>query len=181
MPWPTITEQRQRIVSAYRAAEQPWPASARQIARWAIDEGLWQPERGTMVGQLAEELARAMREEYYTDPQGRSVRTKHAARTKQDGVQTTLWDDIRTADSSHMRGAFQWRRQQIVGDCKQLKTDVDSYNENRDPESPIQLILDFTADVAEAEAFEAQQGQGSSTDASEQQQPSERSPDAVPV
>ena len=74
----------------------------RQVASWAIDEGLWEPARGTIVGQLAEELARAMREEYYTDPQGREVRTKHAARTtSRSGIQSTLWDDIRTADPSH--------------------------------------------------------------------------------
>ena len=42
------------------------------------------------------------------------------------------------------------RRRQIVGDCRQLKTDVDSFNENRIPDAPIQLVLDFTADVAES-------------------------------
>jgi hypothetical protein len=29
-----------------------------------------------------------------------------------------------------MEIAFQQRRQQILGDCRQLKTDVDSYNDN---------------------------------------------------
>jgi len=153
----------------------------RQVASWAIDEGLWEPARGTVVGQLAEELARAMREEYYTDPQGREVRAKHAARTRSDGIQSTLWDDIRTAAPGHMRIAFQQRRQQIVGDCRQLKTDVDSFNENRDPDVPMQLVLDFTEDVAEAEALENQQRQNGFTDANEQQQHSSRSRDAVPV
>ena len=156
MPGPTVTEQRQRIVNTYRQNGLPWPASMRQVASWAVDEGLWEPARGTMVGQLAAELARAMREEYYTDPQGRDVRTKHAARTSRNGVQSTLWDDIRTADPIHIRIALQQRRQQIVGDCRQLKTDVDSYNENRNPDEPIQLVLNFTEDVAEIEALEAQ-------------------------
>ena len=80
MSGPTVTEQRQRIVRLCRGRGLPWPASMRQVAAWALDEGLWEPARGTMVGQLAEELARAMREEFYTDPQGREVRTKHAAR-----------------------------------------------------------------------------------------------------
>jgi len=48
--------------------------------------------------------------------------------------------------------AFQQRRQQIVGDCRQLKTDVDSYNENRNDGVPINLVLDFTQDVEELEA-----------------------------
>ena len=163
MPGPTITEHRQRIVNTYRGKGLPWPATMRQIASWAIDEGLWKPSRGTVVGQLAEELARAMREEYYADPQGREVRTKHAARTSRNGVQSTLWDDIRTADSAHMRIAFQQRRQQIVGDCRQLKTDVDSYNQNRKPDVPIQLVLNFTEDVAEIEALDAQQRQNGLT------------------
>ena len=163
MPGPTITEQRQRIVNIYREKGLPWPASMRQVASWAIEERLWEPARGTLVGQLAEELARAMREEYYTDPQGREVRSKHAARTSRNGVQSTLWDDIRTADPTHMHIALQQRRQQIVGDCRQLKTDVDSYNENRKPNQPIQLVLDFTEDVAEIEALESQQRQNGLT------------------
>lgn len=49
-----------------------------------------------------------------------------------------------------MERAFQLRRRQIVGDCKQLKTDVDSFNDNHPAEKPIQLLLDFADDVAEA-------------------------------
>ena len=45
--------------------------------------------------------------------------------------------------------SFAQRRQQIVGDCLQLKTDVDVYNDKREPDEPIQVPLDFTLDVAE--------------------------------
>jgi hypothetical protein len=55
-----------------------------------------------------------------------------------------------------MEIAFQQRRNQIVGDCVQLKRDVDSYNENRLPPQPIQLVLDFTDDVAEREIMDGQ-------------------------
>ena len=181
MPGPTVTEQRQRIVREYRESGHLWPASMRQVAAWAIDKGLWEPARGTIVGQLAGELARALREEYFIDPQGREVRAKHAARIAQGAVQSTLWDDIRTADPSHMRIAFQQRRQQIVGDCKQLKTDVDSYNENGNPDEPIQLELNFTQDIAELEALEALERWDGFTDASAQPPPSSRSRDVVPV
>jgi len=61
-----------------------------------------------------------------------------------------LWDDIRIAPREFMERAFQLRRRQIVGDCKQLKTDVDSFNDNHPEEAPIQLLLDFGDDVAEA-------------------------------
>ena len=53
-----------------------------------------------------------------------------------------------------MQKAFTQRREQIVGDCLQLKTDVDVYNElNLEKVQPIQLILDFQDDVAEREQW----------------------------
>lgn len=99
------------------------------------------------INICAEQLARAMREEYIVDPQGRRVRAKHAARIKQ----AVLWDDIRTASREHMQIALQQRRQQIVGDCHQLKLDVESYNENRNYDTPIQMVFDFTIDLIEME------------------------------
>jgi hypothetical protein len=90
-----------------------------------------------------------MREEYITDPQGRKVRAKHAARIDQEGEQLVLWADIRTASRSYMETAFKQRRNQIVSDCYQLKTDVDSFNENRSADRPIQMVFDFTYDLEE--------------------------------
>jgi hypothetical protein len=126
----------------------------RQVAAWAIEEHLWSPPRGTLIGRLAEELSRALREEYMTDPQGRLVRVKHAARIKKGGENLTFWDDIRTAPPEHMQIALQQRRQQIVGDCRQLKTDADSYNQNANPGPQIRMVFDFTDDLAELEAME---------------------------
>src|SRR5262245_43978291 len=94
-----------------------------------------------------------MREECITDAQGLRVRAKHAATLLKGEVQLTLWDDIRTTDRFYMEVTFQQRRQQIVGNCKQLKTDVDSFNDNNKQNAVIQLTLDFTNDVAEAEAI----------------------------
>ena len=147
------TEQLQRIVNQYVAAGRPWPATSREVARWALDTGAWQPQPADLVNQCADQLSRAMREEYTVDPQGRTVRSKHAARVPDgEGHQMTLWADIRTASPAHMEVAFQQRRQQIVGDCRQLKADVDSFNENAKPPTCLQLVLDFTHDVAELEA-----------------------------
>lgn len=145
------TEQLQRIVKRYMQAEQPWPATTRQIASWAIRQGIWAAQPSDLVNQCADQLARAMREEHITDPQGRIVRAKHVARVERSGKQTALWADIRTAPREHMRMAFQQRRQQIVGDCRQLKVDCDSYNENGIPAEPIQIIFDFTTDLEELE------------------------------
>ncbi len=50
--------------------------------------------------------------------------------------------------------AFKQRRRAILGDCRQLNLDVDSFNENRVPDDPIQLIFDFTNDLLELNALE---------------------------
>ena|SRR5947208_9451029 len=148
------TRQMQDVVAKYREAGEVWPASAHQIARWAISRKLWAPQPSTIVDQCADHLVRAMREEYITDPQGRAVRAKHAARVQEpDGSQTTLWADIRTAPRKHMETAFRQRRGQILGECRQLKSDVDSYNQNASPDSPIPMTFDFTDDLAELEAL----------------------------
>ena len=104
-----------------------------------------------MRRMCAEQFSKAMRENYTTDPKGRRVRTKHAVVVTRKGVQTALWDDWNTAPRAHIVRAFQQRRDQIVGDCRQLKNDVDSYNEMNADEEPIQLVLDFTLDMVELE------------------------------
>lgn len=38
----TYKQQMKKIVEAYRLADQPWPASAKAIAEWAIRSGLWE-------------------------------------------------------------------------------------------------------------------------------------------
>ena len=123
------------------------------MARWAITNRLWEPQPSTIIDQCADHLSRALAEEYIDDPQGRSVRAKHAARIQIDGRQETLWADIRTAPRSHMETAFRQRRGQIFGECRQLKADVDSYNENVTPDEPIPMVFDFTYDLAEEEAL----------------------------
>jgi hypothetical protein len=148
----SYAEQMQAIVTSYMEAGLPWPATTHQIAFWAIQNGRWAQQRSALVDQCADQLAQAMREEYILDPQGRRVRAKHVARVRQNGTQTSLWADIRTAPRKHMEVAFQQRRQQIVGDCRQLKADVDSFNDNRVPEKPIQMVFDFTRDLQELEA-----------------------------
>lgn len=143
----------QSIVDKYRKAGQPWPAEKRTIAAWAVRTREWRPQPSLLINQCADEIGKAMREEYYTDPQGRRVRAKHAAKIWQEGKQYTLWGDIRSEDRPFLATAFQQRRQQIVGECGQLKTDVDSYNQNGNLGEAIQLVLDFTNDIAEIEAL----------------------------
>ncbi len=149
----TYNEQMQDLARKYEAAGEEWPTALKHISAWAINQKLWEPQRMLLITKCAEDLGRALREEYITDPQGRRVRAKHAARMDRDkGEQGVLWNDIRTASHEHLKVAFQQRRQGIVGDCHRLRVDVDSYNDNRNPDEPIQLSLDFTNDVLEMEA-----------------------------
>ena len=145
----SIWRMHHKIEQAYVADGHPYPVNLREMARWAIERGLWMPQESLLVTQLASELAEAMREEHIVDPQGRSVRAKHAVRRDDGGKQISMWADIRTAPREYMAVAFAQRRRQIVGDCRQLETDVDSFNENRCPNEPIQMSFDFTADLAE--------------------------------
>jgi hypothetical protein len=99
---------------------------------------------------LAGEMAHALREEYATDAYGRRYRVNHAVRVTKNGVQYTFWAMLGYALHPHMEKAFAQRREQIVGDCDQLRTDVDAYNDmNRGKQPEIQMVLDFTDDVAE--------------------------------
>ena len=126
------------------------------FASWAIAKGLWGAQRKSLISQCAKEFAQALRDEYLTDPQGRRVRKMHALRDIRElpsgkHVQTMLWVDIYDATPGQMQAAFQLRRMQVVGDCRQLKTDVDSYNDNNRHHDHIQMTFDFTDDLAELE------------------------------
>lgn len=145
-------KQIQHIIETFGQDIGPDPASTHEIAKWAVSRGLWRPQTGSMVDQCADEIARVLREDYFVAEDGHEVRAKHAARVAREGKQTTLWADIRTASRSHMASAFQQRRQQILGDCRQLQVDADYYNQHRSPDNPIQMVFDFTLDLAEIEA-----------------------------
>ena len=49
--------------------------------------------------------------------------------------------------------SFAQRREKMVRALFQFKLDVDSYNENGNPVEPIQVVFDFTEDMAELEAL----------------------------
>ena len=87
----TYSEQMQKIVAEYRSAGNSWPATTHDIAAWAVRTGKWHAPRELAIDRCADDLARAMREEFITDRQGRRVRAKHAARQEVNGEQQTFW------------------------------------------------------------------------------------------
>jgi hypothetical protein len=128
------------------------PSSTRQACEWAVAEGLLQVPEVDPYDILADQMAAALRAEYKTDSRGRRYRVNHAVRISKAGVQYTFWAMMGFAPHDHMEKAFAQRREQIVGDCVQLKIDVDAYNEmNTEKNEEVQLVLDFTEDVAERE------------------------------
>ncbi len=151
----SLLKQNQKTVREYRTADQHWPATAKEIADWALLNGKWEIPPAAIRKKCAEQMAEAMREEYFTDAKGRRVRLLHPATVKRQGELFTEWDDIRTAPRTHMQLSFQQRRKAVVGECRQLKTDVDSYNDVHSDQELIQISFDFNMDLAEIEAANA--------------------------
>jgi hypothetical protein len=145
----TYSEQLQRVWHQYEKENDRQPATAREVVSWGVAKGLIALPELDPYGQLSEDMARALREEYRTDSSGRRYRANHAVKITKGGVQLAIWADMETAPRSHMEKAFAQRRVQIVGDAYQLRVDVDAYNHSRKGEPPIQLVLDFTPDVEE--------------------------------
>lgn len=149
----TFNEQLVRIVEDYRAAGQPWPATAEQMAEWAVAQERFQITRGMAISQCKEKIARAMRLEHVIDKKGRSVRRYYAARLRENGQLSIKWDDL-NAERPFMEVSAANRRNQILGECRQLKSDVDSYNERRCPDQPIQTDFNFNVDLEELEQLD---------------------------
>jgi hypothetical protein len=145
-------EQLQAIFELYTNEMGTDPVSLDAVAEWAVARGLFFPPTRSVVKLCREALADSLRQEKRVDAEGRVYRAKHSTRTSIGGVQLTLWADIDTAPRSFMEQSFAQRRKGIAADCYQIKQDVDHYNSERAANSPIQMILDFTDDVAEMEA-----------------------------
>lgn len=147
---PTKDERLQAVWHRYEAERQHKPSGTREAVEWAVAEGLLELPTADPYDMLASQMANALRQEIQRDHQGRRFRVNHAVRVSKGGVQYTFWAMMKYAPHAHMERAFGQRRGQIVDDCVQLKTDVDAYNDmNRGKRPLIQLVLDFTEDVAE--------------------------------
>ncbi len=148
----TRVEFLQQLYRVYEHEHDHAPASAREVVEWAVDEGKLTLPVIDPIDVLAGQMASALREEYATDDEGRRYRVNHAVRITKNGVQTTFWGIMGFARRDHMEKAFTQRREQVIGDCLQLQIDVEAYNHMNASAAPIQLVLDFTDDVAERRA-----------------------------
>ena len=128
-----------------------------ELAEWAYRNGLHKPSARTVIDAIASDIAQVFREEYRTDRHGRRYRAKHAVKAQSGDRTMALWADMDDTEvpRSHFVRSFAQRRQQIVGECVQLKTDVDVYNDARNVGEPINMVLDFTNDVEEMQLQKA--------------------------
>jgi hypothetical protein len=142
-------EQLQKVWHLYEDRHGSVPATTREAVAWGVSQGLIQTPEVDPLAKLAEDMSSALREEYAIDEHGRRYRVNHAVRVSKGGVQYTFWAIMKDAPRDHMQKAFIQRRDQIVGDCVQLSTDVDAYNGFNKDEKPIQMLFDFRDDIEE--------------------------------
>jgi hypothetical protein len=121
--------------------------SIMQVVDWALHKKVLALPYIDARQALATQMSRALREEQAVDDMGRRYRVNHAVRITKDGVQQTIWGILGHTDHAHMELAFEQRRSQIIGDLVQLQTDIAVYNRMPTGNPPIQLCLDFTAEV----------------------------------
>ena len=147
----TKSEMLQELVEQYRSDEHGGPLDLDEVASWLLRKKLWEVGRSSATRTLRRELAWALRHEHITDPQGRRVRKNHAYRITKGERQLVFWVDMLEATADQMRRSLQQRRLGILDDCKQLKNDADSFNDNNVHGAHIQMTFDFTEDLLEAE------------------------------
>jgi hypothetical protein len=143
-----------RIIQEWKTSGGRWPAAVSEITSFALKRGLYNLEARVRM-MCSRDLAKAMREEYIRDSQGRPVRKLHSAPIEEkddegEVVQRWLWHDIDVAPREFMEIAFKGRRMQIVGECRQLFNDVEYFNNRKRKTEPIQLCFDFRDDISEA-------------------------------
>jgi len=141
------------LVELYKKLNQVETVNLDDVAEWALRERHYRPEPIDPAKMLKRELAQAMKNEYVTDPQNRSVRKYYAVR-RSDGEHTwSEWATGSEADPGHMRLALQQHRQYILGNCRQHKLNFDSYNDNNKFGATLPLFdYNFNKDLEE-EAF----------------------------
>lgn len=148
----TKTELYQELFRQYQNEHDHKISGTREVVDWAVENGLLPVPQIDPLDISAGEMSRALREECATDAKGRRYRVNQAVRYTKKGAQVTMWGIEGFVDPSHSIMSFAQRREQIIGDCLQLKTDVDVHNDKHsDIGQQYELDLDFTQDVAERE------------------------------
>jgi len=144
----------QKALDHYRMVHNVNDVDMREVARYAVEKlGMELPKPKDPLDRLASEFAKAAREQMrYDRGTGRPYRVNHMF-INADGQR--LWLDIDgEAPRGKMLKSLTLRREQVIGDAYHLELDADHWNADHAAEPPIQMVLDFTADVAERKAID---------------------------
>ena len=145
----TRKERNIKNIQKFELEHQRKPFDLHEVFTWVVENKLWGPPPDLVERKFMEEVSGNLREEYITEENGDLVRYYHAVTR---GRQGSLWGNLDTAPKDHLYEAFMQRRRQSLGDCRQLKTDVDYCNRQRFSDTPIQMSFNFDADLAEEAA-----------------------------
>jgi len=148
----TYKEQVREIWKRYRQEVGHGPADLKDVAAWAIENGLWRPRPIDLQASLASDLADALRDETRIDEKGRKYRANIPVRiSAKDGRPPLfVWGDIDDCPHSHAVKSIQQERRHIASDCYALVMKADHYNDAHPDREPIQVHLNFEEDVEEA-------------------------------
>jgi len=142
-----------QAAEAYAAAKQPFPAPIAEMARWLVDNGLYDPSWQDKVKSCARDLGEYFRRKTRNTATGARVRKYLSARmpyvSASDGKtrQTWLWDDAATCSAEFAHAAIRQMERQIERDCESLRATaawVNEHNPNLHA-TPVQLALPFGA------------------------------------
>ena len=125
-----------------------------KVSEWAIARGLWRRPPTPAEERLRRELARHLRGEYTTDPQGRTVRLHHAViyieQTPEGPKKRSRWYRLNESPAPHIKASFALRRRAALSDVKQLSLDLESYNDNNILGEKLQpMDFNFNRDLEE--------------------------------
>jgi len=138
----------QRLIRHYKDETGEIQVDMKKVAKFAELMGWEMPIPKDPLDILAQELARAARDEIKHDEStGRPYRVNHAVPIKQGQQSLFVWIDIDEAPRALMVKSLNLRREQMVGDGLQLSYDEDRWNSRNPDEEKIQTEFDFTFDI----------------------------------
>jgi hypothetical protein len=150
----THTEQLQLLFHDYEK-HLGKPATLPAAIEWGLANGRIAEPKPDPKAILIRDMRNALRAETSTDAEGREYRVNAAVTfTRGGGIQESFWGtvDLKTTPEEFLSEWIGQRRKGVVDDCAKIKADVDHINTTYPDRKPIQLVLDFTDDVAEKEA-----------------------------
>ncbi len=154
----SMTERMQKAWHKYESRQGHKPATMREAYEWAVKDGLLELPEVDPYDVGAERMANAVRAETRTDSLGRRYRVNHAVRATKSGIQYTFWGTLGFCPPEHMHKSLGQRRNMVIDDLFQLKTDTDVFNETvGEKREQFELGLNFANDIAEREEIERMQ------------------------